>query len=655
MKLRKVEVTNFRCIHETGEFEVGDVSCLVGKNESGKTALLQALYRLNPIEKAEGSFDVTEDYPRVDVEDYRHDVEEGKRKPAIAVKATFELASDELRKLSEALGDGVVKGNELSLSRGYDNKMYVGMAVDEKKFAKKMVADADLGAEATKKLAGVTSIDTLAAKIEALENADERLATLLKSAREVSKHGLVIDTYEKYLEALVPKFLYFGDYCMMAGQVNLNRLVERQENGKLEDPDKPLLGLLGLARLEPKGLLAPRDTRALKNKLEGAAVHLTKRIVKYWSQNKYLELRFDVRQALPEDPEGMRDGMNLWGEVFNARHHASTALGSRSRGFVFFFSFLAYFDRQKRDAQGPIILLLDEPGLYLHAKAQEDLLRFIEDELRPEHQVLYTTHSPFMVDPRRLDRVRILEDKSVETDAELAYGDGGTKVTADVLEPGSDSLFPLQGALGYELCQTLFVGPNCLVVEGPSDLLYLQIMGDLLTQRGRQGLSPQWTITPVGGAEKVPTFAALLGAQRGLKCAVLLDLTSRGKQKVKELYKRRLLKKKNVLTFAEFTGTKEADIEDMFAPEFYLGLVNAEFKDNLNKELTLADLADGSPRIVVRIRKLVDETGVLAGVPFNHYRPARYFLENQGRLVNDVSSTALDRFEEAFRTLNALL
>ena len=118
---------------------------------------------------------------------------------------------------------------------------------------------------------------------------------------------------------------------------------------------------------------------------------------------------------------------------------------------------------------------------------------------------------------------------------------------------------------------------------------------------------------------------------------------------------KRLLKKKNVRTFAEFTGTKEADIEDMFAPEFYLGLVNAEFKDHLEKELTLADLADGSPRIVVRIRKLVDETGVLAGVPFNHYRPARYFLENQGDLVNDVSSTALDRFEEAFRVLNALL
>ena len=102
----------------------------------------------------------------------------------------------------------------------------------------------------------------------------------------------------------------------------------------------------------------------------------------------------------------------------------------------------------------------------LHGTAQADLLRYIEEELKPRHQVLYTTHSPFMVEPTRFDRVRIVEDKAMDSEEELDASETGTKVYTDVLEVSTGSLFPLQGALGYELSQTLFVGPNNLIVEG---------------------------------------------------------------------------------------------------------------------------------------------------------------------------------------------
>jgi hypothetical protein len=61
------------------------------------------------------------------------------------------------------------------------------------------------------------------------------------------------------------------------------------------------------------------------------------------------------------------------------------------------------------------------------------------------------------------------------------------------------AFFPLQGALGYEIYQTLFVGPYNLVVEGASDLLMLQTISGVLEKQGKVGLSPKWTITPVGG------------------------------------------------------------------------------------------------------------------------------------------------------------
>src|SRR5436309_13695762 len=96
MKLSRVQITEFQSIRDSNEFEVGDITCLVGKNEAGKTAVLQALDRLNPV-VSPGTFDVTDDYPRADVEDYRAAVDSKEREPANVITATFTLDSTELK------------------------------------------------------------------------------------------------------------------------------------------------------------------------------------------------------------------------------------------------------------------------------------------------------------------------------------------------------------------------------------------------------------------------------------------------------------------------------------------------------------------------------------------------------------------------------
>ena len=269
--------------------------------------------------------------------------------------------------------------------------------------------------------------------------------------------------------------------------------------------------------------------------------------------------------------------------------------------------------------------------------------------------MIYTTHSPFMVDPTRFDRVRIVQDLSIETDENLAPAKEGTKVLTDVLEATSDSLFPLQGALGYEIYQTLFIGPNSLVVEGVSDLLYLQTMSALLQQKGRTGLSPQWTITPVGGSDKVPTFVALIGAQSNLNIAVLIDYQNKDRQSIENLYKKKLLNKKKVLTFTDFLTADEADIEDMFDPSFFLRLVTEEFADSLSKPVVEADLNKHIPRITIRLEKYFESNPLQQDRVFNHYSPARYFSENLGALEKKVSKATLERFEKIFTHLNSLL
>lgn len=119
-----------------------------------------------------------------------------------------------------------------------------------------------------------------------------------------------------------------------------------------------------------------------------------------------------------------------------------------------------------------------------------------------------------MVDATHFDRVRIVRDKSMEEDDPLPEDERGTKVFTDILEADSGSLFPLQRALGYDIAQTLFIGPNGLIVEGVSDLLYLPTVSGVLSHQRRAALEGSWTITPVGGSDKVPTFISLWDRRR---------------------------------------------------------------------------------------------------------------------------------------------
>jgi energy-coupling factor transporter ATP-binding protein EcfA2 len=685
MKLITFHVQEYKSTRDSNPIGIGDVTCLVGKNESGKTSLLQALYKLNPIIPEDGKYDVVDEYPRADVEDYRQAIEAGQRKPATVVTATFALGDVERSAIEKEFGRGVIPNNKLTISKQYDNGLLIELSVDEKVAGTALLSRAGMESElkavtwktlgeleiawtavanekaqafnqASAKLTNITdpderkAADTAARQLEETNHSKDGRTTLAKIVeRDVSMH-----IWDTFLKSKLPKFLYFDEYYQMEGHVNIEALQQRQSKpAALLSSDHPMLGLIELARLNVAELIAPGRTEELLSKLEGASNHLSKQILKYWSQNRHLMVRFDVRPARPGDPAGMNSGTNLLGRVYDSIHLVSTPLGTRSKGFVWFFSFIAWFSQQQKRGE-PMILLLDEPGLVLHGTAQGDLLRYIEEQLKPDHQVIYTTHSPFMVDATRFDRIRIVEDKSMDAAELLPPDKAGTKVYTDILEVTSGSLFPLQGALGYELSQTLFVGPNSLIVEGVSDLLYLQLISALLERKKRTSLSSEWTITPVGGAEKVSTFVALLGAQKGLNVATLIDIQEKDRQQIENLYKRKLLQKQNVLTFADFTGAKEADIEDMFDADFYLELVNGEYKKSLQKPLAIADLTAKDPRILTRLQKTFEQQP-LQGETLSHFRPARYLSEHLKSLEGKISDATLDRFEKAFVALNKVI
>ena len=653
MKLTTVRVSNFQSVRDSTEFDIGDVTCLVGKNEAGKTALLQAMYRLRPIIDTDDGYSVTDDYPRRDVADYEHDIEEWKRDHAVVANLTYELDDADAAAIAEVFGPKALASRTLTISKAYEqNDITHYILINHEAALQHILSGYSVPNEIREALNSCSTPDEAKEVVADLEQTEaiQGITTWLDAIAATGSVSLYI--YNKILGARVPKFMYFDEYYQMRGCDNIDALKQRVANKTLEKSDHPMLGLICKARLDLNSLLKPGRTRDLKNKLEGAGNHLTKSIVKYWSQNKKLQMRFDVRPAQPADPQGMQNGTNIWAEVYDTLHMVTTDLGTRSRGFVWFFSFLAWYGDVQRDKQN-VILLLDEPGLSLHGKAQADLLRYFEEELVPNHQVIYSTHSPFMVDPARFDRVRIVQDRSVDADEDLPDGEAGTKVTIDVLKSTDDSLFPLQGALGYDIAQTLFVGPNSLIVEGVSDLLYLQVMTGVLQAAGREGLCAGWTITPVGGSDKVPIFVALLGSQTRMNIATLIDFQEKDRQAIDNMWRRKLVQKKQVLTYADFVDAREADVEDVVGTVFYLELVNAEYAAAVGEPVAEKDLKSRHPRITVRLDEHFAENPLSGGVTFNHYRPARYLAEKVGDLT--VPPAVLDRFERICSAVNERL
>lgn len=323
-----------------------------------------------------------------------------------------------------------------------------------------------------------------------------------------------------------------------------------------------------------------------------------------------------MKRAEPRDRPPFHEGRVFHTRIRNELHQATVKFDDRNTGFVWFFSFLALFSQVKKRSSKRIVLLLDEPGLSLHGKAQADLLRYFKEKLAPHHQVIFTTHSPFMVPPENLLCARTVEDVVVfhEGDQPEVHG---TKVGSEVLSTDRDTLFPLQGALGYEITQSLFVGAHTLLVEGAGDLLYLEAMSEELQSLNRTHLDQRWTICPCGGIDKVSAFMSLFGGNK-LHVAVLTDFASGQKKKVDDMRRAKILRDGHVLTMDSYAGQPEADIEDVLGAPLYVELANACF--SLKKGQT-ASVPSAAGRVVKHIEEHF-RTLPATVQEFDHYAPA---------------------------------
>ncbi len=646
MILKSVRVQNFKCIDDSGEFSIDDVTCLVGKNESGKTTVLKALYKLNADVPEEGVFDDLLEYPRRKWSEYK---ERCKENPDNVLTTVWELEPGDMAALGKRLGNRAVKSGTVEVEKGYGNEQYWDVEIDEARVVGHYVSLAELSEEEIAELKGLGTIGEVVRTLQGSTSESERKAKLLSRLEELFPEGDVVASAVEVLEERLPTFVYFADYDRLRGEVAIDELLKKVKESRLASSDRVFMALLGLVGVRPEDINSMGQFEGLVAELEGISNRLSREIFAYWSQNRDLEVDFRFDSARPKDAAPLNSGHIFRTRIRNRRHGVTVGFDERSSGFVWFFSFLIWFSQAKRNYGDNLVILLDDPGLSLHARAQGDLLRYINEKLRPQYQVIYTTHSPFMVDPDSLLRVRTVEDVVVDEEVQ------GTKVGDKVLSTDADTVFPLQAALGYDITQTLFVGKHILLVEGPSDLMYLKWFSVQLGERGRKRLDRRWVITPCGGVSKIGSFLSLFRATE-LHVAVFTDFHADQKGKVRSLRESELLKAGHVYSAEMYVGQAEADIEDMLGRSLYVGLVNGCYSLDEGQRLPEARFGGGAVRV---LKEVEEHFAVLqAEAPeFDHLVPAVFLMENTGELSKTLPGLdeALERFEKLFGDLNSLL
>lgn len=653
MKLTRAHVTKYKSIEDSTVVDIDkNVTVMVGVNEAGKSAFLESLYKAESV-MDDDEYNQVFDYPRKDWLTYKRRADQDKS--SVVAVLSYELEPDEISAIENELGDDVLNGNVYKVTHYIDNTSTVVVPVKEKAYVARLVGAAPVSDGVRSKIGKAATINEILNILEdeTLTGDDETFFNELKIKYKVS-HETWTDSrlgnyiYRNYINGNVPKFLYFSDYNILPGKINISQLKSAKDNGTTDSGLRTALGLLEMANISTDELQNPDSYEEIRAELEAVSLDISKKVFKYWTQNSQLKVVFDVK-ADPNEEAPYNTGVNLYIRVENIDHGVTVPFDQRSKGFVWFFSFIVWFNSVKNriGTNRDLILLLDEPGLSLHGLAQADFLHYIAD-LSLEHQILYTTHSPFMIDSEKLHQVRTVEDVNGK----------GTVIAGNLSSTDKRTLFPLQAGLGYSLAQNLFIGAKNVLVEGPADLIFWKYFSNLLEQEGRIGLSDGIVIVPTGGLDKIATFVSLL-AGNNLDMAVVHDYEGASDQRLASLVQSKIIKDKQVMNYASFRDAgnlKASDVEDMLSEDLYLSIFNAAYSSQLSGlTVSAKDLPKGD-RMTQRIEKYLKSKKITLRPSggYNHFLVASHLVSNP-LPKKAIDGATLDRFESMFKELNSLL
>lgn len=217
--------------------------------------------------------------------------------------------------------------------------------------------------------------------------------------------------------------------------------------------------------------------QAIKNGHDGNKIAIRNKIKR--KLNKIINT--DFKQFYNAESIYLDVDFNNNNAIFTVKSNEGNALllSERSNGLRWYLN--TYINAKANNLIGKnVVYLFDEPGIYLHINAQKELLKFFYNLSENGNQIVYTTHSPYMIDTDNdgIYRIRAIEKNN----------DGFTYIHKTAYDSElsikcrEDTLAPIINAIGMNF-GSMF-GPSQgklnIVTEGISDYIYLHTMAKLL-------------------------------------------------------------------------------------------------------------------------------------------------------------------------------
>ena len=600
MRLRKFRVRAYRCIHDSGEITVGDLAAFVGRNESGKTTILQALTLLNrdeviseldlcdemfeelkeEIRLAEGDFELNQSETNMVKEKFPN-LPEIKKIKIFRTNKKQEIQYEfENIKISEK-SDGGLNSWENFSKRMLDFletiPNHLRIQVNTKFFddpPPKNRADFDTGfSEFSNQFHVVATQDS-----KVIEEWEKIYAKPENQFFNLLSGGSEKTALENFFsDQLHPRFVYFSDYKKIYGNINLNEYIrdENREKGVsieyIEEFDKAetVRNLFYLAELDIKELEAVKDSPSRCIKLLNISSNrLTKKLNPAWKGDPiHVELRYNPG--------------NIMSVVISDVHRDGTVtntglLNRRAEGFKWTFSFIVNFAAETQRAElKEAILLLDEPARNLHPTQQRGISDLLKN-LAGSNQVLYATHSPFMIFDYAPGNLLVVElDKRKHL----------SRIFYDYWNADDKTLTPILYGLSRGLVDSIVdreIGRNSrpvIIVETISDSMYLNSF-DKFLQDPNISMNPL-NIVPAFNKNAVLPLA-IFYRNHGYNTFILLDNTEESKQISSQLTSNEFSPIQTI--FFEKDGKPLESIEDYMVLEDYLHAVNQTYEIKLRQE-----------------------------------------------------------------------
>jgi predicted ATP-dependent endonuclease of OLD family len=306
-----------------------------------------------------------------------------------------------------------------------------------------------------------------------------------------------------------PVFELFEDFgSLLPNRIDMEDIISGNEQ---VEGYKAARNFLSIAQLDYTFFQQP-SSRILKQKIENLNYNLTRNFHDFWQQsigsNNKIHIQFELEHY--NSSYGAKAGkpyLEFWIKDEGERLYPK----QRSRGVRWFLSFYMELKASAGRTDRRLILLVDEPGVSLHARAQEDVLK-VFDDIKDRIQIIYTTHSPHLVEINKLHRVLAVQRDDMDS----------MKSNTRILDPlrlsaaSPDTLTPLQGILGNPMAGEGFSAKRINLIVNDTGSFYMLNAIILLT-----GFKGKLCVIPSTNVSSIPLLCNILMGW-GMEFAVLI-------------------------------------------------------------------------------------------------------------------------------------